>query len=113
MRAAAARQFVDFAGVGSRLFWVLQPGRFAFVEPALTDLPGIAGFNVLALLLGKSSLLIIVRQRIRLKALLAPDGVIDLLRRHHPLFHKPVRDHGQRCAVEEVQWRTPRFEQTP
>ena len=43
-------------------------------------------------------------RRIRLKPLLALDGVIDLLRRDHALFHKPVRDHRSHRAVEEVQY---------
>lgn len=43
-------------------------------------------------------------RRIRPKPLLALDGLIDLLRRDHPLFHKPVRDDRSHRAVEEVQY---------
>ena len=43
-------------------------------------------------------------RRILLKPLLALDGVIDLLRRDHPLFDKAVKDHGRHRAVEEVQY---------
>jgi hypothetical protein len=44
-----------------------------------------------------------VLRRIRLEPLLALDGVINLFRRDHSLFHKTVRDHGSYRAVEEVQ----------
>ena len=43
-------------------------------------------------------------RRIRFKSLLALNGVIDLLRRDRPLFHKSVRDHRRDCALEKIQY---------
>jgi hypothetical protein len=44
-----------------------------------------------------------MRRRIRLKPLLALNGVIGLFGRDYSLFHKTVRGHGRNRSVKEVQ----------
>jgi hypothetical protein len=101
-------QFLDFAGdlfIRARLFQALQPGRLAFVEPAVKGFPPRRWPVSASLLcyLARSSLLKSVLRRIRLKPVLAFDGAIGLFRRDHPLLRKTVRDYGRHRAMEELQ----------